>query len=43
MDSGLIFPPQLVERWRDGNQNARGRLEMSVEVTEMERLENPLS
>ena len=36
MDSRLIFLPQLVERWRDGNQNARGLLEMSVEVTEME-------
>ena len=37
MDSGLIFPPQSVERWRDGHQNARGRLEMSVEVIELER------
>ena len=43
MDSRLIFLPQLVERWRDGNQNARGRVEMSVEATEMEGLENPPS
>ena len=37
MDSRLIFLPQFVERWRDGNQNARGRLEMSVEVTKLEQ------
>ena len=36
MDSRLIFLPQFVERWRDGHQNARGRLEMSVEVTKLE-------
>jgi len=36
MYSRLIFLPQLVERWRDGNQNARGRIEMPVEFTEME-------
>ena len=37
MDSRLIFLPRFVERWRDGDQNARGRLEMSVDVTELEQ------
>ena len=37
MYSRLIFLPQFVERWRDGDQNARGRLEMSVDVTELEQ------
>jgi hypothetical protein len=39
----VIFLPQLVERWRDGNQNTCGRIEMSVEFIEMEGLENPPS
>jgi len=37
MYSRLIFLPRFVERWRDGDQNARGRLEMSVDVTELEQ------
>ena len=36
MDSRLIFLPQLVDRWRDGDQKVSGRVEMFVEVTEME-------